>query len=375
VTRLRARTVVRLAHLWAGLALSVLLLVLALSGSALVYKEAWWRLVYPDLREAAAPVDAAGDVAGTDGRSGAGGGDAAVQAAAIEAAWDRYGDELRTLKLPTPDLAGIHVYLQEGEAFLTADGVQEIDRWTPRERVASWLFDLHAHLFAGERGEKVGGAIALVGVFLLLSGLYLWWPARRRTGFRVLVPKDGSRRNLIQWHRDLGLWTTPIVLVLLATGWGIVYYGSAGRLLNGLFGDPPVAAEPPPSATSSPAAGAPDARTMSAVQAAFPDARLVFWYPPTAEQPLHRFRLKQPCELHPNGRSYVFADGAGRVLQTTDACAQQPGERALHAVYPLHAGKTPSALYRLATFLGGLALAGLSASGALAYIRKLRAAR
>src|SRR5690606_31060202 len=97
--------------------------------------------------------------------------------------------------------------------------------------------------------------------------------------------------------------------------------------------------------------------------------RLVFYYPPGVEGgAAHRFRLRQPCELHPNGRSYVDLDAGGSVAHVVDACALPTGERAAHAMYPLHAGKADSSIWKLGVFLGGVALALLSASGVVTYL-------
>jgi uncharacterized iron-regulated membrane protein len=46
------------------------------------------------------------------------------------------------------------------------------------------------------------------------------------------------------------------------------------------------------------------------------------------------------------------------------------GWRSRSSSYPLHAGKTGGAAYRLASFVGALALAILSVNGALSYLRK-----
>lgn len=347
------RRLVRAFHAWIGLALSLLLLVLAVTGSALVYKEAYWRQVYPELR-APAPALSPAD-----------------HAAAVAASAAAFGDELRSVKLPEPGVSAYHLYLVDGEAFVAADDHRVIDRWRPDERAMSLLFDLHAHLMAGETGERVGGVISFLGFLLGVTGLVLWWPARRQFSLANLVPRDLSRRGLVAWHRDVGLVTTPIVLLLLITGAGIVFYETSQRLLNGVFGDavPVVAAPAGPADLSGTLA---DAAMLARVEEAFPGSRIVFYYPPRDGATVHEFRLKQPCELHPNGRSYAYLDGAGRILQRTDACALPPGERTVHAIYPLHSGKTPSDLYKLATFLGGLALAILSASGAVAYLKKLR---
>jgi uncharacterized iron-regulated membrane protein len=347
-----------------GLVLSVVLLVLALSGSALVYKEAWWRVVHPELRGGPPDLTHADHAAGVAG------------------AQQRFGEELRSVKFPEPGVPAYHLYLQDGEAFLAPDGRTVIDRWRPGERPASFLFDLHAHLLAGDAGERVGGVVALLGVVLVVSGVILWWPARRRFRLTGLLPGGLSRRQLLPSHRDMGLLATPLLLILLLTGAGIVFYGTAGALLNGLMGGGEVRSEAAPAGDGSAGLPGPESAPLTAsmladVARAFPDARPVFYYPPdeAATRPVHGFRLKRPCELHPNGRTWVYLDGAGTVLRTVDACTQPPGQRSLHALYPLHAGKSGSGPYKAAVFAGGLVLAWISASGALAYLAGLRAAR
>lgn len=95
-----------------------------MTGAALVYKEAYWRLVYPELRAPSSQLSAAD------------------HAAAIAAAQREFGDELRSIKLPEPGVTAYHLYLDDGEAFLSAVDYSVIDRWRPSERVMSLLFDL-----------------------------------------------------------------------------------------------------------------------------------------------------------------------------------------------------------------------------------------
>jgi uncharacterized iron-regulated membrane protein len=374
-----------------------------------VYKDAYWRLVYPELR---ADGEVRGEHGGIPGAARAGvavADHAAVEAAtghaaAIAAARARFGDTLRSVKLPEPGVAAYHLYLTDGEAFMGGDH-RVIDRWRPTERPMALLFDLHAHLMAGEVGERVVGVIGLLGVLLVVTGVYLWWPARRRFSLRTLIPTGFARRKLLPSHRDLGLLAAPILVLVLLTGSGMVFYGAAGTILNGLLsGRPPVAEGPPEleagagrddgpvAATAMPVArtdepvdvAAPatadgpvptaSGAMIEAAASAFPGARLVFYYPPDARG-IHGFRLKQPCELHPNGRSFVYVGAGGGVLRAVDACDQPAGQRALHAVYPLHAGMLDSRAYELLVFLSGLVLALVSATGAASYIARLRGAR
>jgi uncharacterized iron-regulated membrane protein len=212
--------------------------------------------------------------------------------------------------------------------------------------------------------------VSLLGVLLAVTGLVLWWPSRRRFTLRNMIPRNLSRRTLLLWHRDLGALASPILLIVLLTGSGIVFYTTAQRILNGIFGDPvPVAAVAVAPAVSNASL---NAALIEKVDALFPAARIVFYYPPTAISGVHGFRLKQPCELHPNGRTYVYLSSAGDVLQKIDACASPPGERATHAIYPLHAGKTGSGIYKLLILLSAVVLAVLSLSGAAMYVKGLR---
>jgi len=352
---------VRQIHLYTGLVLALVLLVFAVTGAALVYKEAYWQAVYPELR--GGPPEVAAD----------------DHAAAVAAARERFGGKLRSVKLPEPGVPAYHLYLEGGEAFLAPGDRRVIDVWGKTDRVMAFLFDLHAHLLAGETGELVGGVFGLAGTLMAVTGLVLWWPARRRFRPANLWPQGLSRRALLRWHRDLGLVFTPLILVLLLTGSGLVFYGMAGAILNGLFGDPP--SETGPVAVSARESegglgGVPDMEAVARAQAAFPEARLVFVTPASGPDTPMTVRIKQDCELHPNGRTFVYLHPAtGEVLKKVDPCSGPPGQTALHALYPLHAAKIGSQIYKIAVILTGLALAVLSVTGVVTYVRSLRRAR
>src|SRR5690606_8515918 len=179
----------------------------------------YWRAVYPELR-APAPAPTAAD-----------------HAAALAAARDQLGGAVRSGKFPEPGGSAYHLYLVGGEAFLAADDHRVIDRWGPRDRAMAFLFDLHAHLMAGETGERVGGVVSLLGFVLGVTGLVLWWPTRRRFSLAAALPRSLSRRVLLHSHRDLGTLTSPILLVVLLSGAGLVFYETSQRILNGVFGD------------------------------------------------------------------------------------------------------------------------------------------
>lgn len=332
---------IRTVHAWAGAILSLLLIVLGLTGSLLVFENDWIALKHPEVR--------AGFAA-----------DPAVLGAAAERLEADHPD-LRTVDFGGTQLGGHKLFLAEEDFGVAAADGTTLDRWTGPARLEAFVFDLHHHLLAGETGEIVGGVAALAAVLLVLTGLAIWVPAWRATRWRVW-PRSARRGELVSSHRNLGLITAVPVLIFCLTGAGMVFHDQARALLAS---NAPEAAPPPMVGTGDidwPAA-------LAAAQARFPDAtlRMASW--PAAPGKPASIRLRQPGEWHPNGRTTVLIDPAtSGVVRAVDAQTLTSGERAVNAIYPLHAGAVGGWLYETVTVLSGLALAALGGVGLWAFL-------
>lgn len=306
--------VLRTAHAWAGVVLSLLLAVLGLSGALLVFKKDYLRATFAEAR---APVDCAPERMG----------------AALEAIEARFaGDGLQYVMLADHEL-GLHkaVFADGGAAYLDQSGAL-LARWEKNGRVEDWLFDLHHYLLAGEMGKLVAGAAALAAIVLVLTGLVIVAPSLRMFAWR-LAPRSAARRDLLANHRDLGVIFAAPILLLTLTGAALVFSEEAKGVLHAAARSAPSAPAP------SPAVGAGDVDWRLALEearAAFPDAapRLASW--PRSEAGPASLRLRQPIEWHPNGRTYVTIDPAtSRAVATSDAQVLSRGDRIFTALYPL----------------------------------------
>ncbi|MGZ9101245.1 MAG: PepSY domain-containing protein, partial [Brevundimonas sp.] len=237
---------IRTLHAWAGAILSLLLVVLGLTGSLLVFENDWIALKHPEARAGFAADPAA------------------LGAAAERLEADHPG--LRTVDFGGPQLGAHKLYLADEGLGLAAPDGATLDRWTGPARVEAFVFDLHHHLLAGETGEIVGGVAALAAVLLVLTGLVVWAPAWRATRLRVW-PRSGRRGDLVSSHRNLGLISALPILIFCLTGAGMVFNDQARALLA------PNAPEPPPP----PVVGTGEIdwpAALAAAQARFPDATL-----------------------------------------------------------------------------------------------------
>lgn len=368
-------------HLYTGLILSLTLFLIASSGAALLYKNEYWNIRYQEVsNQHVIPTSS-------------------NQAAAIERAYLLYGSRLLSLKMPEPDLAAYHVYLPDHEeALMDINHHEVIDEWRQRRRLMGLLFDVHAHLMGGEKGELVAGIVGIIGGLMAVSGLILWWPSRKSFSWKRLWPAALSRHKLLAWHRDAGMLLSPLLLLFILSGSAMVFYSSVQAGLNALFGDQvpeiklpraePIDVEKLLSATvrgshyTSSALSAPidlpipSSETIDLVLQVLPDSRLTFYYADALPMGFHRFRLKRDCELHPNGLSFVYTYAyTGEIALVRDACSMLIGERITNKIYPLHAAKIGSETYRMAGLLTALVLSGLAMSGVITYFQRIHRQR
>lgn len=95
---------------------------------------------------------------------------------------------------------------------------------------------LHGELLLGDWGTKVVELVASWLVVLILTGLYVWWPARgwSLAGFFTIRRHRGRRIFLRDLHAVGGFWLSLMLLVILAGGmpWTDVFGAQFKRLQN-----------------------------------------------------------------------------------------------------------------------------------------------
>ncbi len=212
-------------HFYAGLIVIPLVMVLALSGAAYLFKpqvDRWEERAFHGLpaQSMVAP---------------------ARQRDAALAAFP--GARFQSFRLPeTPaDAALVLVALPGGasrEVYVAPDG-HVVGALDPQGRIMQVVHDLHGQLLAGKPGGwvvELGGNWALV---LILTGLYLWWP-RGRGLAGVLWPRlgRGSRTAWRDLHAVSGFWVSALALVLLVTAlpWTSVWGGALRSVREVLAG-------------------------------------------------------------------------------------------------------------------------------------------
>tara|TARA_R110001599_G_scaffold116625_1_gene284429 strand:- start:696 stop:1826 length:1131 start_codon:yes stop_codon:yes gene_type:complete len=366
----RLRRGVRTLHLWLGLGIGGLLVLLGLTGSILVFYPELDALLHPQIRVEASDRPAP------------------------EPDWDRalatvrqtYPDKQGPWRLEVTDQPGAiparyyNPPERAGHAFrpmmvwLSPDGSRVLRRDYWGEYAMTFLYDLHYRLLMGETGGTILGWLGFILLALLLSGLWAWWPKGSWTKALRLKLSAHPQRSLRDWHKLAGLSGLLFLVILTVTGIMLALPEESDATL-GATGLPVDAMPHVHPAAQSSATKASVAEIVRNGRSTLPDARIAWIETPPAEGGTYRLRMQAPGD--PSFRfphSFVWLDSAsGKVLAVHDAREAQAGSVVNNWLHPLHEGSAGGLAGRLLVVLCGLFPAVLFVTGLLRWRGRRRA--
>jgi uncharacterized iron-regulated membrane protein len=191
-------------HLCCGLAIGLSIAVMGASGSALVYKDLLDVQFNPRLLRASAPqINFSPNVLLETAHAVHPDQHVLLLDVATQPSWAFYSsangwDDRAHVRIVYVDPATNKVL---GERGL-------------RQGALNWLMEFHTQLFAGDKGKRVLGALALMLLTMATTGLIIWWQGQKRwrDGLRVHWKARWPRRT---WdlHTVLGFFATlPLAL-------------------------------------------------------------------------------------------------------------------------------------------------------------------
>jgi uncharacterized iron-regulated membrane protein len=235
------------------------------------------------------------------------------------------------------------------------------------------MFALHRTLLAGEIGRTVVGVVTLLVVFLVGTGLYLWWP---RTTARVksslsLRWAAGWRRLNYDLHNVLGFYASWYLVVIALTG--LVW--SFSLVHDALFW---LTASPPPPWKSRPLSTATGTgsgitldEAMRKADDVIPGAAATEVMLPQRPQDSIRFVKRSPVALNPNAQHFVSLDQyTGAILKVDRYEELSWGATMRLLVYPIHVGTVFGLPTQILAFLVSMVIPLSAVTGFLLWWQK-----
>jgi len=313
------------AHLYAGLAVGVLMAVAGLSGALLVYA--------PELETGASPFSARLEPAPAPEETAARLLRTRPGMRVQDIRFDRHGNatwyHLQSQREEGKRGADLHLLVDPASGAV----LRESDR---RSGVWHWLRELHHDLFSGKTGRRVNGAAAAVMLVMAITGIVLWWPGPRLWKKRLGV-QSGTGWKRMNWdlHNAIGFWACAGLLFFAATGVVLAW----PELVKGLAGAPGPG-QPKWKGTRNQGGNvAPVAQLAAAAEAAIPGGRIAqIKFPKKPGEPVEA-RVKTAWDGHMHGHSRVWLDPTdATVLRVEDFRRLPAGQRALALAKQWHQG-------------------------------------
>lgn len=345
-------------HLWGGLTLGLLLSVSGLSGTLLMYKDQILALQYPHLSP---PLSAE---APDDSRI----------ATTLEKVIENYADnELVMVHLPGGSNHYFKVWLKHLDDYqldyVEANTGKKLISRNPDNDFILWLYNLHAELLSGEKGELFLGLMSFLFVTLIITGYIIWWPGIRRFARSLKLPKRLQLTPLLLWfHRMLGVILAPFLLITIITAIGLVFYKPTQSILISILNE--TRSSVPPSSVFCPNTHNQYSieEQLAVVRQTLPDARLIRFHPVNGPHKPVRYRMKFEQEWHQNGRSYVYLNPCtNQVVYSIDDRTSLKGIQISNMLFPIHSVYVGGSVYHGVMTVAGLSPLFLLISGLLTW--------
>lgn len=352
------RRVFVLVHRWTGVVLGLNLAALCLTGTVLLYEEDLdarlsSRLMAPSrVGEAISLTEAL-----------------AVYRAA------RPGVTVDRIYAPVGPVGSYRLRVGKGkEAFVDPYRAVVLGERVREDGLLRQIELFHTTLLWPKIGRWINGFVALGALWMVFTGLTVWWPAAKgqlRARLSVKRKASAQRRNL-DLHNVVGVYSLPILGVILLTGatWAFDDFTEPFARRSGLAPvvEEPKAAKPTGSALLS----AEELLRRSEAQA--PGSHVVKLMLPTAKNRIAEVHREWSDGERLGNRANVFIDAeSGSLVAVNSSRLDRGAQSAWRWIRPLHEGLWGGSVSRFAYAVVGLAPVTLLFTGLTAFYYRKRA--
>ncbi len=308
-------------HLYLALVVGLFVVVIGLSGSIIAFEPELDRLLNPSLFH----VSAQGRTMSVDDL--------------FQAAAKAYpGQKVATLRLPQSADDSVQFNVKgPKQVFMNPYTGAILGERSPQTPLST-IHSIHLRLLVGGGKDKTGADIVAfvtaVAIFLVLSGVYLWWPIKR-----IKVKWGAStRRVYFDLHNTVGIYSALFLLVLGITGLVIRFDDEIEEYLHHRAGTEKIAKMAP----STPQKGVNPLTPTDAVRIAentIPGTQALAITKTPGPKGAYLVSLHFPEDFTPGGRSWVTLDQySGKVLLVQNSRTVAMGTRAIVWNRRIHTG-------------------------------------
>ena len=260
--------------------------------------------------------------------------------------------------------------------FINPYNAQVLDLYTYRETFFYQVFALHRWLLGGQNsiGKTIVGVATLIFLFILITGIILWFPATKRIMMQRLKIKwtAGWKRLNHDFHIVLGFYSAIFLFIFAFTGlaWSFEWFNKG---IYTVTKSPMKAPEPPQSTYQ------PDTKkigfdaALSAAKSQYPNVEFYNISAPKDSTGIYSIAALSTNPVHESATDAVYVDQfSGNVLGTLPFSERSLGAKVRSSFKPVHTGSiwgTPSKIIAFITCLLGVTF---PITGTIMWINRIR---
>ena len=261
-------------------------------------------------------------------------------------------------------------------AFVNPYNGHVLDLYTYRETFFYQVFALHRWLLGGQNsiGKMIVGVATLIFLFILLTGIILWFPATKRILMQRLKIKwtAGWKRLNHDFHIVLGFYSAIFLFIFAFTGlaWSFEWFNKG---IYTVTNSPIKAPEAPQSTFQADAKKIGFDEALSAAKSQYPDVQFYNISAPKDSMGIYSIATLSNNPVHESATDAVYVDQfSGNVLGTLPFSERSLGAKVRSSFKPVHTGSiwgTPSKIIAFITCLLGVTF---PITGTIMWINRIR---
>jgi uncharacterized iron-regulated membrane protein len=372
-------------HLYLSLACGLVIAIVCFTGAVLVFEKEFQQLFYPERYRVAAggervPLEEA--LAAVAQK------EAKAQVSAVKI----YADPARTVEIsyrqedgkpkPPAEHGGKGGAPRGGEggkgggsqAFVNPYTGQVVALQSQRSPFFFTMFSLHRWLLAGDTGKLIVGVSTSVFLFILLTGIVLWWPQNQKIlRQRLTLKLDGGWKRINHdLHIVVGFYAAIFLFAFAFTGlaWSFQWFNDG---IYWITGTENVRPEPPLSTPREGAAAVPLDEVFAAARRESPGAEFYNIQLPKDSTGAFSVMLMPRDAAHERATDQLFFDQyTGALLGKTLFTEKNLGQRVRATFYPVHVGSIAGLPGRIVAFLACVAGVTFPVTGVILWLNRLK---
>lgn len=350
-------------HLYLGLAAGVVIMITCFTGAALVFEKELQTMIYPE-RYTVTPSGESKSIETLTASLRASVPGASVTGVKV------YNDPARTVELTFSE-AGKD---QSTQAFMNPYTGELISLYTYRNTFFYTMFALHRWLLAGDTGKLIVGVSTSIFLFILMTGIVLWWPENKKKLKQRLTFKWGAgwKRINHDYHIVVGFYTAIFLFAFAFTGlaWSFKWFNDGIYWITGTESKRP---DPPASLYSDEARSISYDQALATIRGEVPTAKNYSITSAKDSASAITVTVMPENPVHEKASDQYFLDQySGKRIGAFLYSDRNLGQQVRSLFYPIHVGSIAGWPGRIIAFVACLAGVFFPVSGVILWLNRLK---